>query len=446
MLLARSHMFHRSCITQWMEYKAICPSCRAPLLHTAVARETAALQGRQQHAAQQQRTAAMYPAQAAARLAADAAPQQPPPPSQSQPHSQPQPASSSSLPHAAADPPVHDDNLEATLALIRQLQAQDAAQLGGLDFGMLNLANGLAGRAAAVPPMGRAEALAAAGAGGAAERSHGAARPIGIIGRSLFRFSSSSIASWLPSFTFELVRGAGMDELHPPRILASAEPTQPPPQPPARAHSAALDVPASAPAAALQPPASHASTAFLPPHSAALEAADDSKERELDATSSPASRTSSTPVERKSAHATPPLSPLLPSSSPSALSRSSSLSDSTAQRTAPSTDRSRRELLFEAFQRRQSGTHSGSTPSTPTHSATPQRAASPSRAPSAELASAASQSESAAVASEEEKLDSSFDDINQHAGGGETDEWSDEDELARTIGQALGSKQRDVEV
>ena len=448
------HLFHRTCITQWMEYKGICPSCRAPLLHTAVARETAAAQARQQQAAQQQRIAAMYPAQAAARQAATSA-AQPQPSAQPHSHSQLQPSSSSSS--QSASQPVNDDNLEATLALIRQLQAQDAAQLGSLDFGMLNLANGLTGRAAAAPQNGHsAAAAAAAGAAGAAnDRQHGAARPVGVIGRSLFRISSSSIASWLPSFTFELVRGAANDDFNE-RALAQTEPRQPPSQRvaahAAHAEAAGRSAGAATPTPSPQPAISPLAHASLSSHAAPDEAKDGSRQpQQATAPFFPHSSSSSS-VERKEdvddmwSSPSPPASPLLSSfstNSPLASSNSTSA-------TFASSERARRDLIFEAFQRRQSAT---SNPTTPT-------ASDPASAASTHVHTTSSQQSGPPVSStaqvghaavdansDDEKLDSAFDDINRRVSGEETEEseWSDEDELVRTISHALNSKQRDVE-
>ena len=409
-----------------MEYKGICPSCRAPLLHTAVARESAAAQVRQQQANQQQRMAALYPAtQAAVRLAVpSAAVQLQPPP---QPHSP--------LQAHPVNPPINDDNLVATLALIRQLQAQDAAQLGSLDFGMLNIANGLTGRAAAVPPLGRAPAAATV-AGAVEEMQPGAARPIGVISRTLFRISSSSIASWLPSFTFELVRGAGQDELND-RTLAQPA-LQQPPAPRNAAHADSFDASAYS-ATAASPVSSQRTVSSASSHTEQSEAKEAGQLSHAPSSllSSPAS---SSAESKEDSLSSPPLSPLL--------SDSHSPISSSTLRLTPFSQRPRRDLMFEAFRRRQSATSSATSP---TAAATSHNAALPQLAESSTFVSSlppfsVGPAAEEAECGDDEKLDSSFDDINQRASNGSVEsEWSDEDELVRTISRALDSKQRDVE-
>lgn len=394
------HLFHRSCITQWMEYKGICPSCRAPLLHTATAREAAATQQRQEQQRQQQRLAAMYPAQAAAHLA------------QQQGAAQPAPAQPST------SPPINDDNLEATMALIRQLQAQDAAQFGGLGFSMLNLGGG----AAAGTSRRRGPAQGAAGLGpeveeksaqeGLGQAGVGGPHPIrGMIGRSLFHFNSRSIASWLPSFSFELVRSVA-DEL--------------PPLP----NGPAVPLP-------------HMSL------SAAAPAADERKEQEA----SPFSPVTSPPAASSASSFESALvdeEKAAPASSSGGLSAAATLPSAAPTVVRSTSDRSRRDVILEATQRRLQHAASSTSSSSPsssssssTSSSSPSPAlSSPFPSPPVSPPRAASEHESALCGSEME--DGAFDDINCGRDGEES-EWSDEDAIVHRITAALESKEREVE-
>ena len=407
------HLFHRSCITQWMEYKGICPSCRAPLLHNTTARETAAAQQRQEQ--QRQRLASMYPAQAAAHLAQQAAPSPPPPPPT----------------HPPPSPPVNDDHLEATMALIRQLQAQDAAQFGGgLGFGMLSLGTGGGGGggAAAGGRRGRMAAAAREGvvggegeeksaqerAGGPEGRGMGQVR--GMIGRSLFHFNSRSIASWLPSFSFEVVRSVADDAL--PAVPPPHPPSPPPP--PSPAEEGKEDLPPS-------PPLSPPTDAALPP---------------------PTSTSSAVIDEEKASSAT---------------STSVSVPNAAGGMVRATSDRSRRDVILEATQRRLQ--QSSSTTLAPSSSSTPSPASSScssssssSSPPSASSAPTLPPSPSAlsppppptlhdaalAEEEEEEEGDAVYDDINFGSNGDES-EWSDEDAIVDRITAALESKEREVE-
>lgn len=137
--LACNHFFHRNCLLTWLEYKSICPSCRAPLFNSSSWSQPAAVQP----------TAAAGATTDAVRAAANDPP-------------------------AATGAAVADDNLEATMALIRRLQMEDAVSAGPL--GAL-MTDERPGRADAAP----------------------------LQARSLFQFDTRNISSFLPSFRFAVV-------------------------------------------------------------------------------------------------------------------------------------------------------------------------------------------------------------------------------------------------
>ena len=310
------------------------------------------------------------------------------------------------------------------MALIRQLQAQDAAQFGGLGFGMLNLGGVGAGGGGL---RRRAPAAAAAGMEGDEKSAQEAAtQPAvagggghelrGMIGRSLFHFNSRSIASWLPSFSFEVVRSIADDPPPPPATVPPVHPSLP------------------------QPPPHHP----LPP---------DERKEEPSSLSASASRAAPARAEERSLSGEPELmDDEKGSSAPLAVSVSSSTLPAAAPGFVRSTsERSRREMILEATQRRlQQATHphsstssSSASSSSPVSPTPPSAPLSPSH-PSSPSDAATGEGAALRVHGEEENEDATYDDINCGRDGQES-EWSDEDAIVQRITAALESKEREVE-